>query len=83
MGGRVGRRDACEKCGTDLHCCRNCQFYDRASYNECSEPMADRIVEKEKGNFCDFFQLSTKKQGSVDKTAEAKKKLEELFRKKT
>jgi hypothetical protein len=32
-----------------------CQFYDPNTYNQCKEPIAERIVEKEKANFCDFF----------------------------
>jgi hypothetical protein len=32
-----------------------CRHYDKNSYNECRESMADRITEKEKANFCDYF----------------------------
>lgn len=34
-----------------------CEFYDTKSYNECRESMADRILEKEKANFCDYFKF--------------------------
>jgi hypothetical protein len=34
-----------------------CALYDKNSYNECKEPSADRIIEKEKANFCDFYKL--------------------------
>lgn len=37
-----------------------CEFYDPKHYNECKESMADRITEKEKKNFCDYFKLSEK-----------------------
>ena len=53
--GIVGRREECSFCRADLHVCKNCAHYDMKSYNECREPQADRVVEKEKGNFCDFF----------------------------
>ncbi len=33
----------------------NCRFYDETAYNECSEPSAERVVDKEKSNFCDYF----------------------------
>ena len=33
----------------------NCRFYDSSAYNDCSEPAADRVVEKDKANFCDYF----------------------------
>ena len=52
---RVGRRDACLHCGTDLHCCLNCTFYAPAYNNQCREPQAERQVDKLAGNFCDYF----------------------------
>lgn len=57
---RVGRNDECPHCLSYIHCCMMCNFYDRNAYNECREPAADRIVEKEKNNFCDFFVLKGK-----------------------
>ena len=35
----------------------NCDFYDAGAYNQCREPQAERVLEKEKGNFCDYFRL--------------------------
>lgn len=52
---KVGRRDACPFCGSDLHVCYNCSFYDASAYNECHEPQADRVLEKNRSNFCDYF----------------------------
>ena len=53
--GRVARNDACPHCGRDLHCCLQCKFYDLGSYNECKEVQAERVLDKEKANFCDYF----------------------------
>lgn len=50
-----GRRDECSKCGSDVHSCRNCKHYDRAAYNECREPQADVVKEKDRANFCDHY----------------------------
>lgn len=81
--GTVGRRDECHKCGADLHVCKNCQHYDPAAYNECREPQADRVQEKERANFCDFFQPG---QGAGADANKAKDDLlsaaEALFKKK-
>jgi hypothetical protein len=44
-----------------------CTFYDQSSYNECKEPMANRILEKENANFCDFYSIS----GSEDNATNA------------
>ncbi len=56
-GQKIPKSEECPYCYADLRCCKMCGFYDPKSYNECKEPSADRIVEKEKSNFCDFFVL--------------------------
>lgn len=58
---RPGRGEACPACGSDVKVCLNCRFYDRNSYNECSEPSADRVVDKAKANFCEFFEFGSGK----------------------
>ncbi len=54
---RPGRGDSCPHCGSDVKVCLNCRFYDAASYNECREPSAERVVEKDRANFCDYFEF--------------------------
>ena len=34
-----------------------CQHYDKSAYNECREPNADRVLDKEKANFCDYYKF--------------------------
>ena len=82
--GPVGRKDTCPKCNRDLRCCKQCKFYDQNAYNECREVSAERIVEKERANFCDYFSLRGSKDsgGRRNRTKEAKKALEALFQKK-
>lgn len=63
----IGRSEECNHCGADLRCCKMCQFYDVNSYNECREPVAERIVEKEKANYCDFFKLGHTTDSKNDK----------------
>lgn len=54
--GRVpGRREECPQCRSDLHVCKNCLHYDPRAYNECKEPTADVVKDKERANFCDHF----------------------------
>ncbi len=81
--GTVGRRDVCEHCDTDLHCCRNCGFYDTSSYNECHEISAMRVMDKEKSNFCEFFKMAGKPFDNKKETDDARQKLEALFKKKS
>lgn len=56
-GKDIGRSIECSGCLASLRCCKMCKFYDTSSYNDCREPTAERIVEKEKANFCDHFKL--------------------------
>ena len=49
------RRDECPACGTDLHVCRMCEFYDPSVAKSCREPVAEEVTDKERANFCDYF----------------------------
>lgn len=53
---KPGRRETCPKCGADVHVCKNCRFWDPSLYNECREPRAERVSDRERGNFCDWFE---------------------------
>ena len=53
--GSVARTDECPDCQRDLHCCRNCRFFDPGKSRQCSEPQADYVKEKDRANFCDYF----------------------------
>jgi len=81
---KVARNDTCPNCDRDLRCCKQCKFYDQSAYNDCKEVAAERIVDKERANFCDFFlpRGSKVNGGGYNRTIEAKKALENLFRKK-
>ena len=57
-GDRILRHEECNSCQASLYCCRMCIHYDTQSYNECREPLAERIVDKEKANFCSYFKIS-------------------------
>ena len=81
---KIHFRDACASCLHDLHVCKYCQFYNEGVYNECSETAADRVVDKEKANYCEYFKFLANKttdKSSLSPAEEAKKKLEELFKK--
>ncbi len=55
-GQRVTSRDECPHCHTDLHSCRNCQFYDPSRHQQCAEPQAEWVRDKEAANYCDYFE---------------------------
>ena len=78
---KVGRSDTCPHCGGDLKCCKQCDFYQPNAYNECKEVIAERIVDKERANFCDYYVPKGPPQGKVNRTKDAKDALEALFKK--
>ena len=53
---RILSSDSCPDCDYDLHVCRNCRFYDPNAHNECCEPQVEWVRDKEKANYCDYFQ---------------------------
>lgn len=50
-----GRETLCIGCGKPTRACRNCRLYTRSRPNDCAEPRAEDVRDKEKANFCDFF----------------------------
>ncbi len=77
---KVGRKDECFSCLSDLHSCQNCHFYDAKVYNSCSETAADVVKEKDRSNFCDFYKPRSGA-GAVDEKAKLKNLAESLFKK--
>jgi hypothetical protein len=81
-GDRIGRTDTCPYCSEDLHCCLNCRFYDSGSHNKCRESQAERVVDKENSNFCDYFSCAERDPGGDGPGCTAKHNpLDGLFKK--
>jgi hypothetical protein len=79
---KIGRQATCPKCGTPLHCCLNCRFYDPAAYHQCRETQAEWVSDKEGANFCDYFEPGgSSASQKPSKADEARKKLDQLFKK--
>jgi hypothetical protein len=79
---RVGARDVCEWCQAYLHCCRNCDFHEPGAHNDCREPSAELVADKELGNFCDFFRLGVVGARAASRSGQARAQLDQLFRRK-
>ncbi len=77
-----GRQDICKKCGSDTRVCKNCFFHDRTAHNECHESQAERVVEKERSNFCDYFKTKTGGGSGAPGKNALKAAAEALFKKK-
>ena len=85
-GQSITRRDTCASCDGDLHCCRNCRFFDPGKHNQCAETQAEWVSEKDRANFCDYFEPRT----SVDlvnrssgQGQDVRGQFDSLFKKKT
>ena len=48
------------KCRADLRVCLNCVFYDRSAAYQCRERRAEPVLEKEVGNFCEYFDFAVR-----------------------
>jgi hypothetical protein len=80
---RVGFRDACPRCDRPLHACLNCGFYDPAYNNQCRETQAERVVDKHRANFCEYFRPRTAPGAKpVSPGADPRATLDTLFKKK-
>lgn len=77
----LARVAACTVCRSDLHVCRLCLFYDRRAARECREPVAEAVQDKERANFCGYFQPRVGAHARRDVTAAeaARVRLEALF----
>jgi hypothetical protein len=76
----IPRGEQCPDCFADLRSCKMCMFHDSMSYNECREPSADRVVDKEKANFCDYYKIGEIKNLN-DSSSNAASIAESLFKK--
>ncbi len=78
---KISFREECPHCRSDIHVCKNCSHYDANVYNECKETSADVVREKERSNYCDFFELALGKTAQLDKAAALKAAADALFKK--
>jgi len=78
-----GREETCEKCGSDLKVCLNCVSYDRTVAYECRDRRAEEIAQKDRSNFCEYFDMARRSFVPVrDKNAredKARDQLKKLF----
>lgn len=65
-----------------MHACYNCRFYSASAYNECKESQAERVLDKDRNNYCDYFKFAEGQEhikGSADKD-KARRELDDLFK---
>jgi hypothetical protein len=57
-------------------------FHATGAYNDCREPQAERVIEKNRSNFCDYFVFRDAEMGGKGKDSgeTVKTKMESLFK---
>lgn len=84
---KIGFRDVCQHCGSDLHTCTDCRYYAPGKPNDCLVPGTDFVRDRETANFCEEFKPRTesKPPSSSEKSRrilgepEKKKTFQDLF----
>lgn len=74
------RLSKCKACNVDLHVCRMCRYYDTRVSNSCREPIAEKVIDKKRANFCGYFQPRENVKENGDETEKSSKaSLQALF----
>ncbi len=76
-----GFREECVKCGTPLHCCANCRFYEATAREWCREPQAraEKPRDPQAGSTCEYFLFGDRGEGPTERERQAKAGLAALF----
>lgn len=71
----------CPACKTELHACRMCRHYKPRYVGQCDHDFADKVLVKDKSNFCGHFRPNPHAfEGAVDAGREkAQEELQSLF----
>ena len=73
----------CRECGSDLHTCTNCRWFDSSAPKECRQPIEERIASKAKRNECELFAAKTVQEFASDSSgpapSDAKAAFDDLF----
>ena len=71
----------CHKCGTDLHTCTHCTYFDSGAPNECRKPDVVYVSSKAKRNSCELFEPKAAKEfaGEPEAPKDAKSAFDALF----
>ena len=80
----ITRDTTCSSCGSALHSCTNCTFFDTGSRFECKKPIPARVESKTKANDCPFFKpkaMRDLRAAQPEKTTDARSAFDALFKK--
>jgi hypothetical protein len=80
-GAKVSYTETCGSCDADVRACKSCLHYNLNAYNGCNESQAERVVDKERRNYCDYFKLAGKGEAKNISKDATFSKLDDLFKK--
>jgi hypothetical protein len=76
----LARHEECSHCRAQLHVCRMCVYFDTAAPQQCREPVAENVSDKQRANFCGYFQINPQAYASPsDQSADSHRQLDALF----
>ncbi|MBV8842020.1 MAG: hypothetical protein JO307_04330 [Bryobacterales bacterium] len=55
LPGDTDFRGNCPKCGSSLHCCKQCAHFEPSTRFQCLKPVPVRIAAKDQANECELF----------------------------
>jgi ribosome-binding protein aMBF1 (putative translation factor) len=61
LAGLPGRGESCHRCNADLRVCLNCANYDPRAADQCRDRRAEPVLEKQSGNFCEYFDFARRR----------------------
>lgn len=78
----IGPDTKCSRCGSDLHACAQCTYFDPGRRFECMQAVAARVTPKDARNTCTFYAPRTTIERQTGSTApnSARKAFDDLFR---
>jgi len=79
----IGDGATCSRCGSALHTCKQCVWFDPSSRFECSQPVTARITPKDAVNNCTYYELRVtveRKTHSTRGPSSAKQAFDDLFK---
>lgn len=76
-----GRETLCLSCGKATRVCKNCRWFDPARSLQCQEPMAEKVQDKARANYCEFFEATRDARDAGAAVAvDVRKTAEDLFK---
>ncbi len=82
VGAETQLDSRCEGCGSDLHSCAQCAWFDSSERFECGKPIAARVTPKNVRNQCEQFgaRVTVERQTGSTRSPTARSAFDDLFK---